>query len=105
MVLKYLLSALLNKARVVEKLAESGPVRKAARITAYAVLRAQLAGRRAATGVLKSNTLRQIRHEASELPRDIGDMGRKVGRLRDSLVRDVKDGVNDASQQIKHKDK
>lgn len=105
MVLKYLLSAVLNKVQVVEKLAESRPIRRAAQITAYALMKAQIAGKEATTKVLKSNTVRQIRHETSELPKDIGDMGRKAERLRNSLVKDVKDGIRDASKQIKTKGK
>ena len=105
MVLKYLLSALVNKAQLVEKLAESRPVRRAAQITAYALMKAKIAGKDATTKVLKSNTVRQIRHETSELPKDFGEMGKKAGRLRDTLVKDVKNGIRDASRQIKHKDK
>ncbi|XP_071752085.1 protein NCBP2AS2-like [Centroberyx gerrardi] len=105
MVLRFLLSALLNRAQVVEKLAESRPVRSAARLTARAVLRAQQAGRAAAGRALRSRTARQIRHEASELPGGLGELSRKAGRIRDSLLKDVKDGMNDASRQIKHKDK
>ncbi|CAL8277557.1 unnamed protein product [Lota lota] len=82
---RYLFSAFLKKAEAVEKLAESRPMRRAAQLTAYAAIKAQLAGRDAAAKVLQSNTVRQIRQEAFELPRSVGDMGRKAGRLKDSL--------------------
>ena len=103
MIFRYLFSALIKKSDAVEKLAESRPMRRAAQLTAYAAIKAQLFGKDAATKVLKSNTVRQIRQETFELPRSVGDMGRKAGRLKDSLVRDVKDGVNGASRQIKRK--
>lgn len=105
MVLRYLLSALVNKAQVVEKLSESLPVRSAARLTARAMLRAQQAGRDAAGRALKSRTVQQIRQEAAEPPGGLGELSRKARRIRDSLLEDVKDGVNDASRQIKHKRK
>ena len=103
MILRYLFSALIKKSDAVEKLAESRPMRRAAQLTAYATIKAQLFGKDAVTKVLKSNTVRQIRQETFELPRSVDDMGRKAGRLKDSLVRDVKDGVNVASKQIKRK--
>lgn len=105
MVLKRLLSALLNKAQVVEKLAELRPIRRAAQLTAYALMKAKIAGKEATTKLLKFKTVRQIRHEASGLPQNAGEMGRKAGRLRDSIVKDVKDGIRDTSRQVKDKDK
>lgn len=105
MVLRYLLSALLNKAQVVEKLSESLPVRSAARLTARAVLRAQQAGREAASQALKSRTVRQIRQEAAETPGGLRELSRKARRIRDSVLEDVRDGVQDATRQIKHKRK
>lgn len=105
MVLSRLLSALLNKAQVVEKLAELRPIRRAAQLTAYAWMKARIAGKDATTKLLKFKTVRQIRHEALGLPKNVGEMGRKAGRLRDSLVKDVKDGIRDNSRQVKDKDK
>nr|XP_046263460.1 protein NCBP2AS2 [Scatophagus argus] len=99
MVLRYFLSVLVHKAKVVEKLSESLPVRSAARLTARAVLSAQQAGRDAAGRALKSRTVRQIRQEAAEVPEGFRDLSQKARRIRDSLLEDVKDGVNDASKQ------
>ncbi|XP_022614728.1 uncharacterized protein NCBP2-AS2-like [Seriola dumerili] len=106
MVLRYLVSVLLNKAQVVEKLSESFPVRSAARLTAQAVLRAQQAGRDATGRALRSRTLRQIRQEAAEAPSGgVGELSGKARRIRDSLLEDVREGVQDASRQMKHKKK
>ncbi|CAB1344139.1 unnamed protein product [Coregonus sp. 'balchen'] len=96
---------MLNKAQVVEKLAELRPIRRAAQLTVYALMKAKMAGKDATTKLLKFKTVRQIQHEASGLPKNVGEMGRKAGRLRDSLVKDVKDGIRDASKQVKDKDK
>uniref|UniRef100_A0A673ZYG9 NCBP2 antisense 2 (head to head) n=1 Tax=Salmo trutta TaxID=8032 RepID=A0A673ZYG9_SALTR len=90
MVLSRLLSALLNKAQVVEKLAELRPIRRAAQLTAYAWMKARIAGKDATTKLMKFKTVRQIRHEASGLPKNVGEVGRRAGRLRDSLVNDRK---------------
>ncbi|XP_033506483.1 protein NCBP2AS2-like [Epinephelus lanceolatus] len=103
MVLRYLLSALVRKAQVVEKLSESLPVRSAARLTARAALGAQQVGKDAAGRALRSRTVQQIRQEASRAPGGLGDLSRKARRIRDSLLEDVKDGVTDASRQIKHR--
>ncbi|XP_049930425.1 protein NCBP2AS2-like [Epinephelus moara] len=103
MVLRYLLSALVRKAQVVEKLSESLPVRSAARLTARAALRAQQVGKDAAGRALRCRTVQQIRQEVSRAPGGLGDLSGKARRIRDSLLEDVKDGVTDASRQIKHR--
>lgn len=85
MVLQRLLYALINNAQLVEKLAESRPIRRAAQLTAFAIARAQIAGKDAA---------RQI---------GAGELSQKGARLRDSFVREVKEGMRDASRQMKDK--
>ncbi|XP_053507893.1 protein NCBP2AS2 [Ictalurus furcatus] len=85
MVLRRLLYALINNAQLVEKLAESRPIRRAAQLTAFAITRAQIAGKDAA---------RQIRS---------GELGQKGARVRDTFLREVKEGMRDASRQIKDK--
>ncbi|CAJ1073091.1 protein NCBP2AS2-like isoform X2 [Xyrichtys novacula] len=107
MVLRYFLSALINKAQVVEKLSESLPVRGAAKLTARAVLKAQEAGKEAAGRALRSRTVQQIREETAEVPGGLGELGQKVRRIQRSLLEDLKDGTRDMtrSRQIKHKRK
>lgn len=85
MVLRRLLYALINNAQLVERLAESRPIRRAAQLTAFAITRAQIAGKDAA---------RQIR---------AGELAEKGARLRDTFLREVKDGMRDANRQIKEK--
>lgn len=103
MVLRYFLSALINRAQVVEKLSESLPVRSAAKLTARAVLKAQEAGKQAAGRALRSRTVQQIRQETKTAPGGLGDLSHKARRIQRSLVEDVKDGVTDATRQIKNK--
>ncbi|XP_060933887.1 protein NCBP2AS2 [Limanda limanda] len=96
-----LLLGVLNKLQVVEKLAESRPMRRAAQITAYAITRAQLAGRDASERAMRSQTLRQVREEAGRVPRDLGEVGGRLKRVRDTFVKEVKEGWKDGSRQIK----
>ncbi|XP_059197462.1 protein NCBP2AS2 [Centropristis striata] len=96
-----LLFNLLNNARVVEKLAESRPIRRAAQITAYAITKAQIAGRDASERVLRSQTLRQVRDEAGKVPGDLGEMGSRLQRVKDTFVKEVKEGFKDGSRGIK----
>ncbi|XP_049659796.1 protein NCBP2AS2 [Accipiter gentilis] len=70
MVLRRVLFALLSDPRLIEKLAESRPIRAAARLTAAAITRGQLGARQAAQGLA---------------PRLI--------RLRDAFLRELKDGA------------
>uniref|UniRef100_A0A674DEQ0 Uncharacterized protein n=1 Tax=Salmo trutta TaxID=8032 RepID=A0A674DEQ0_SALTR len=83
----------------VSRLLSLRPIRRAAQLTAYAWMKAKIAGKDATTKLLKFKTVRQIRHEASGLPKNVGEVGRRAGRLRDSLVNDVKDGIRDNSRQ------
>uniref|UniRef100_A0A3Q3JR89 Uncharacterized protein n=1 Tax=Monopterus albus TaxID=43700 RepID=A0A3Q3JR89_MONAL len=75
--LSRMLFSLLNKLHVVEKLAESRPIRRAAQITAYAITKAQLAGRDASERVMRSQTLRRLR------------------KVRKTFVNEVKEGWKD----------
>lgn len=96
-----LLHSLINNLHVVEKLAESRPIRRAAQITAYAITKAQIAGRDATQRALRSQTLRQVREEANKVPGDLGEMGGRLRRVRDTFVNEVKEGWKDGSRQIK----
>lgn len=101
MVLSRMLFSLINNLRVVEKLAESRPIRRAAQITAYAIIKAQMAGRDASVRVMRSQTLRQVRDEVGKAPGDLGEVGSRLKRVRDTFVSEVKEGLKDGSRQIK----
>ncbi|AWP10618.1 Hypothetical protein SMAX5B_022559 [Scophthalmus maximus] len=96
-----LLSSLLNNLHVVERLAESRPMRRAAQITAYALTKAQIAGRDASQRVLRSQTLRQVREEAGRVPGDLGEVGSRLRRVRQTFVNELKEGFKEGSRQIK----
>lgn len=99
--LSRLLYSLINNLHVVEKLAESRPIRRAAQITAYAITKAQIAGRDASQRVLRSQTLRQVREEAGRVPGDLGEVSGRLRRVRETFVNEVKEGWKDGSRQIK----
>ena len=92
-----ILFTLLNNPRVIEKLAESRLIRRAAQITAYALTKAQIAGRDASDRVLSST----VRGEAGRTPGDTGQMGALFRRLRETFVKELKEGWRDASKHIK----
>ncbi|XP_070764684.1 protein NCBP2AS2-like [Enoplosus armatus] len=96
-----LLFNLINNHRIVEKLAESRPIRRAAQITAYAITKAQIAGRDASERVMRSETLRQVRAEADRVPGDLGEMGSRLKKVKETFVNEVKEGWKDGSRQIK----
>ncbi|XP_008304827.1 uncharacterized protein DKFZp762I1415-like [Stegastes partitus] len=99
--LSRMLFSLLNNLHVVEKLAESRPIRRAAQITAYAITKAQIAGRDASERVMRSQTLRQVRQEAGKVPGDLGDVNNRLRKVRDTFVNEVKEGWKEGSRQIK----
>ncbi|CAJ0955413.1 unnamed protein product [Ranitomeya imitator] len=101
MVLRRLLFSLLNNPQLIEKLSESRPIRRAAQITAFAVTKAQLTGKDAAQRMLRSHTVQQLKQEASASPRDLGELGRKMSRIRDTFVRELKTGMAEAKGRMK----
>ncbi|KAJ7986215.1 hypothetical protein DPEC_G00337650 [Dallia pectoralis] len=71
-------------------------------ITASAIIKAQLAGRTATTRVFKSETLRQVRQETDgSIPPDLSDIGTRFRRVRETFVKEVKEGLRDFQQRIK----
>uniref|UniRef100_A0A3P9QDU2 NCBP2 antisense 2 (head to head) n=1 Tax=Poecilia reticulata TaxID=8081 RepID=A0A3P9QDU2_POERE len=80
--LSRMLAYLVNNLQVIEKLAESRPIRRAAQLTAYALTKAQIVGRDTSERVMRSQTLRQ---EASN----------RLRRVRETFVKEVKDGWKD----------
>ncbi|XP_057697835.1 protein NCBP2AS2 [Corythoichthys intestinalis] len=99
--LSRMLLSLLNNLHVVERLAESRPIRRAAQITAYAITKAQIFGRDTSQRVLRSQTVRQLREEADRVPGGVEDVGRRLKRVRETFVNEVKDGWKDGSRQVK----
>ncbi|XP_069476333.1 protein NCBP2AS2 [Ambystoma mexicanum] len=100
MVLRRLLFTLFNSPQLIEKLSESRPIRRAAQLTAFALTQAQLKGGDAARRLLRSDTLRQIRQEA---PRDLHEASRRVGRIRENFLRELKEGMQEAKRIPKDK--
>lgn len=67
MVLRYLLSRFLNNPRIIEKLAESYPIRRAAQLTAYALQRSKIAAGEA----LESETKKRVARFSERLTQEI----------------------------------
>ncbi|XP_036412220.1 protein NCBP2AS2 [Colossoma macropomum] len=101
MVLQRILVALINKAQLVERLSESRAIRRAAQLTAFAITKGQLVGKQASARVLDSNTVRHVREEARRMPQSAAEAAQTVSRLRDTFVKEVKEGMREASRQIK----
>ncbi|KAK2868254.1 hypothetical protein Q7C36_000125 [Tachysurus vachellii] len=85
MVLQRLVHALINHAQIVDKLAESRVIRRAAQLTAFAMTRAHIAGKDAACRLRA------------------GALSQKSIKLRDAFIREVKDGMRDASRHVRDK--
>ncbi|KAM4863145.1 protein NCBP2AS2 [Urocitellus parryii] len=83
MVLRRLLAALLHSPQLVERLSESRPIRRAAQLTAFALLQAQLRGQDAA---------RRLRKVAAE---PVSSLGRRVARFRDTFTQELRRGLRD----------
>lgn len=101
MVLRRLLFSLLNNPQLIEKLSESRPIRRAAQITAFAITKAQLTGKDAAQRMLRSDTVQKLRQEVAGTPRDMGEIGRKMGRIKETFVKELKTGMEEMKGQNK----
>uniref|UniRef100_A0A3B3HID1 NCBP2 antisense 2 (head to head) n=1 Tax=Oryzias latipes TaxID=8090 RepID=A0A3B3HID1_ORYLA len=99
--LSRMLGLLINNLHLVEKLAESRPIRRAAQITAYAITKAQIVGQDTSKRVLQSETLRQVRQEAGKVPSDLGEINNRLRRVRNTFVEEVKEGWKEGSGRIK----
>ncbi|XP_063775359.1 protein NCBP2AS2 [Pseudophryne corroboree] len=95
MVLIRLLHRLLNNPQLIEKLSESRPIRRSAQITAFAITKAQLAGKDTVQRLMRSDTVRQGAFGGP------GDIARRVARIKDSFVKDVRVGLEDMKSQMR----
>uniref|UniRef100_A0A673VVN3 Uncharacterized protein n=1 Tax=Salmo trutta TaxID=8032 RepID=A0A673VVN3_SALTR len=99
MAIIHMLFFLLNNPRVIEKLAESRPIRNAAQIADFAIIKAQIAGMGSTAKVLNSDTVHQVRQEVNDrIPRDVSDIWTWFRGVRN---KEVKDGFRDDQGQIK----
>ncbi|KAM9582790.1 protein NCBP2AS2 [Trichechus inunguis] len=83
MVFRRLLAALLHSPQLVERLSESRPIRRAAQLTAFALLQAQLRGKDAA---------RRLRGIAAG---PAGSLCRRAARFRDTFNQELRRGLRD----------
>ncbi|XP_032755980.1 protein NCBP2AS2 [Rattus rattus] len=89
MVFRRLLAALLNNSQLVERLSESRPIRRAAQLTAFALLKLQLRGHDAA---------RRLRALADKPP---GSLCRRASRFKDTFTEELRRGARDRLGQQK----
>ncbi|XP_041032532.1 protein NCBP2AS2 [Carcharodon carcharias] len=102
MVLGKLLQSVLNNARLIEKLSETPPIRRAAQITVYLISRLELGGRNAAQRLSQSSTVRQLR-ERTNIPRNLGELSKRAAQLRDTWAKELREGMKGTSGQKKQK--
>lgn len=81
MIFRRLLAALLHNPQLVERLSESRPIRRAAQLTAFALLQLQLRGHDAA---------RRLR-ALSDQP--LGSLGRRAARFKDTFTQELRRGL------------
>ncbi|ERE76038.1 protein NCBP2AS2 [Cricetulus griseus] len=83
MIFRRLLAALLHNPQLVERLSESRPIRRAAQLTAFALLQLQLRGHDAA---------RRLRALAGQ---PLGSLGRRATRFKDTFTQELRRGLRD----------
>lgn len=81
MVLRYLLHKLINNPQVIEKLAESYPIRRAAQITAYALQQGKEAVKEAAES----------------------EVTKRVNRFKQDFTQEVKEGFKKIEEQQRNR--
>lgn len=83
MIFRWLLAVLLHNPQLVEQLSESRPIRRAAQLTAFALVQLQLRGRDAA---------RRLRALVGQSP---GSVGRRVARFKDTFTQELRRGLRE----------
>jgi len=81
MVLRYFLQKLLNDPRVIDTLADSAPIRKAAKATAHVIQKAQVAA-----------------HEALE-----SETAKIASNIKDNITKDIQKGIKSLGDNNKPK--
>lgn len=76
MVLKYLLSRLINNPRVIDKLSESYPIRRAAQLTAYALQK----GKVAAQDAVESEVSKRLNKFQEEFTKELKEGFKEQGK-------------------------
>ncbi|XP_064644349.1 protein NCBP2AS2 homolog [Lineus longissimus] len=94
MPLRTLFRYLANHPEVINRLAESYPIRRAAQLTAYLIHRSKETGQRSLDDFLKSSTTRQIKEQASET-------GNSVQSFSKTFTEELKDGLRKMNEEIK----
>lgn len=75
MVLRYLLERFLNNPQVIDKLADSYPIRRAAQLTAYALQRGKVAAKEA----VESEVAKRMSQFQSDFSQEVKEGFRKKG--------------------------
>ncbi|XP_023446761.2 protein NCBP2AS2 [Dasypus novemcinctus] len=83
MVLRRLLASLLNSSQLVERLSESRPIRRAAQLTAFTLLQAQLRGQDA------------VRRLQGLTAGPANCLGRRAARFKDTFTQELRRGLRD----------
>ncbi|XP_076974067.1 protein NCBP2AS2 [Tamandua tetradactyla] len=83
MVLRRLLVSLLNSSQLVERLSESRPIRRAAQLTAFALLQAQLRGQ---------DAVRRLRGLKAG---PANSLGCRAARFKDTFTQELRRGLRD----------
>ncbi|XP_027206646.2 protein NCBP2AS2 homolog [Penaeus vannamei] len=92
MVLRYLLSRILNNPEVIEKLSESYPIRRAAQITAYALQR----GKVAASEALDSEASKRLQQFRQDFTHEVKEGFKKIEE--ESKTKNMPEGAADTVQ-------
>lgn len=81
MVLRYLISKFLNNPQIIDKLADSYPIRRAAKFTAYAILKTKIAA-----------------EEALE-----SDIAKRANKFQDTVSKEIKEGLKESNKKFSDK--
>ncbi|KAK6181689.1 hypothetical protein SNE40_009496 [Patella caerulea] len=98
MPLRALLRYLLQNDQIVQKLSESYPIRRAAQMTAYVFHRGKDLGHEGLEKLQEADIVNKMRDEASKT-------GQKLGSMKESFTKDVKEGLKEINEQYKKNSK
>ncbi|XP_046565119.1 protein NCBP2AS2 homolog [Haliotis rubra] len=96
MPLRALLRYLMQNEQVVQKLAESYPIRRAAQLTAYMLHRGREAGLQSLEKIQEADVVNKLQQEAK-------NSGQKFDNFRNTFTKELKEGMNEVKEEMKKK--
>jgi len=102
MVLRIILRYLANNEQLVQRLAESYPIRRAAQLTAYVFFRGKAIGEESIKKLHESEVSDRLRNEAQHQTRKISH---RASAMKNNFSHELRQGLHEFNEEMKRKNR